>query len=105
MSNTPKTYSEASKVAEEISLDEFVAFVAADDNLDVYPAPRKARRIAMGSWVTAWDVFPGRGFFAFEYCNRTGYTCEGGVSVGYRFERPIFHSDRLDRTVIVEPGY
>lgn len=100
--NTPLTYSEAAKTAEEISYDEFAEFIAADDNLDVYPAPRKARRIALNAHISFSSTDrPGVGFVSFDYCNRNGYAESMSVSVGWRYNRPIFHSDKLDRTVTI----
>lgn len=102
MSNAPRTYSQAAKIAEEVTLEEFAALVATDDNLDVYPGPRKTRRIAMGARFRNWDQDPGLGTIVFDYCNRNGFTRFGCVTAGFGHNPPIFHSDRLDRTVIVQ---
>jgi hypothetical protein len=99
----PMTYAAAAAAAEQISLDELADLLAQDDNPDVYPGPRRVRRIAMGARLRIDDFdFGRRAVVTHDFCDRRGNLQFGVAIVGYRLDRPVFRFDRLDRLVQVE---
>ena len=101
MTNTdttaPATYAKAAAVAEQITLAELAELLAADDNPDVYPGKGKRKQIAMNARlrVTPLDTGATRGWVGYDRCTfGTGYTTFDGVTVGYRYDRPVFRFER-----------
>ena len=93
----PATYAQAVAAAEQITIAELRDLLAADDNPDVYPGPRKRRQIAMGARLRSDVLDSGRevGFVSYDRCTfGTGHTTFDGVTVGYRYNRPVFRFER-----------
>ena len=109
MTNTditaPATYAKAAAVAEQITLAELAELLAADDNPDVFPGKGKRRQIAMSARLRTNVLDNGgvRGYVSYDRCAfGTGTSTYGGVTVGYRYDRPVFRFERLDRIRIVQ---
>jgi len=100
MTNTdtiaPATYAKAVAVAEQVTLAELAELLAADDNPDVYPGKGKRRQIAMNARLRVTNIDAGdRGYVGYDRCTfGTGMLTYGGVSVGFRFDRPVFRFER-----------
>jgi hypothetical protein len=91
----PATYAKAAAVAEQITLAELAELLATDDNPDVYPGKGKRRQIAMSARLRMSDSGADRGFVTYDRCAfRTGTSTYGGVSVGWRYDRPVFRFER-----------
>ena len=97
----PTTYADAARIAEQITLDELAALIAADDNPDVFPGARQPRRIAIDIELHIDPDLPGFGFVVYDYCNRSGHGRNDLHSIGYSHNRPVFHFAKVGRTVQV----
>lgn len=95
--NTPKTYTEAIKVAETISADEFAQLVAATPHATIF-VPRTTRRHAMEIRPTTW----GRNAYSYSYCTRSGYSHVDIIRVDRLDDRPVFEFYNVGRIVVVE---
>jgi hypothetical protein len=102
MSEQPRTYAQALKVAEEVTADEFAALFEANGNynIDLF-RPNCQRRIIFDVTLSVDDN--GRGALIYAYCNRGGYGDTAATSVGFRYKRPVIRLDNIGRTVIITP--
>jgi hypothetical protein len=106
----PATYAKAAAVAEQITLAELAELLAADNNPDVYPGQRKRKQIAMNARLRLSPLDNGspRGYVSYDRCTfGTGYTTSDGVSVGWRYDRPVFRFERNGVRIVqvVAPDY
>jgi len=94
------TWSAANKVAEEISLAELHALLAADRAPTIFPGEGKQRLHAFGAFVM-------RGCdraIGYEQCDRNGWTVDGPLLVGGSGgSAPVFAFHSLARIVRVAP--
>ena len=89
---TTLTYSTAAKIAEPVTTDELIAFIAEDDNVDVFTQPRcRGYRIALGDWE-----FNGYGFATFATPDPEGYTTFKAIDIS---TRPIIRNWKSGRIV------
>lgn len=89
------TYGANSKIAEIISIEEFNELLAADDNPNVYPAPRSPRQIAIGARLVSRTVY-------FDRCTKTGHAVFEAIYLSKYLDRaPIFHFESTNRVVQV----
>lgn len=101
MTTTPRTYSEAAKIVEQISVEEFQTLFEANGNYNIdVLRERSPRRIAFDAVLRMADEAHGTVFYG--YCDRKGYGKTGMASIGFRFRRPIFVLSNIDRVVQVE---
>jgi hypothetical protein len=99
------TYAAASQVAEAVSIDELSDLLATDRNPEVFPGPRKARRLAINARLVTTHFKTGKGFVGFDYFTKNGRPSNDGVVVGYVSDFPIFRFEDTgsgSRTVKVE---
>lgn len=95
----PATYSEAAKVAETVTVDEFRRLLAENGghNIDLY-RPRCSRRIIWNAQISDHE----HPVVMYGYCTRVGYNASDAESVGWIYNRPIWHLENIGRIVIVE---
>jgi len=97
MSNTataPRTYAAAADIAEEITVDELAEMIGADNNPDIFPGPRRPRRIAMDAKMSEFCAA-----VTYHYGNRNGRLHHGASFLG-RHNPPVFRFNN-GRTVKV----
>jgi hypothetical protein len=96
----PATYTAAARIAEQITVNELAELIAADNNPDVFPGARQARRIAIDIELHVEPV-TGVAFVMYDYCTRTGNGASDTHTVGRHHNRPAFHFARSGRIVQV----
>ena len=100
----PTTYAAAAKVAEEITLAELAELLKSDDNPYIFPKPRARRAIAMYAKLDTRFSSEGKGVVFYDRCAfGTGTSAGGVVTVGWKYDRPVFAFGEQDdvRVVVV----
>ena len=94
--NQPTTYAAAAKVAESVTTDELIAFIAEDDNVDVFTQPRcRGYRIALGNWeFNGYDS--GYVYATFATPDPEGYTTFKAIDIS---TRPIICNWKTGRII------
>lgn len=99
MSSTHTTYATATKKATEVTVSELAAMLVADDNPRIFPGKNRRGIIAMGAKHHDF-LNNGRGTVIFDRCTfGTGFTTMGSVTVGFKFDRPVFEFEATDGTL------
>lgn len=99
MSNTHMTYATAIKKAAEVTVSELAAMLVADDNPRIFPGKNKRGVIAMNAYHVDYSG-NGKGHVFYDRCKfGTGNYGSGLVSVGWKFDRPVFEFEAADGTL------
>ena len=92
-----RTYSEAAKVAESVNTDALIAFIAEDDNVDVFTQPRcRGYRIALGDWEFKRYPSGNIAYATFATPDPEGYTTFKAIDIS---TRPIIRNWKSGRIV------
>ena len=76
----PRTYAEAAKIAEAVTVEEFAQMLAEDDAPIIFAGPRKDAHIPLNVLLRVFES--GLACVVYTYCKRSGYNGNAAVTVG-----------------------